>query len=406
MTLPFIRDIEVKYFDRDFNMKKIVYNLFIVLLVFVSCKKNTNKQPADTSVNVNLPGVYFTELAKVSNAQASPIIMDKLIGMIEATPDNASIYLSVYGFDHSGVIGALKGAAGRGVALHILIDMSVDETILQNSSAITSLKSSIKAGSEVVVVTNDVNTSSISHNKFVLFSELNTDQGKAANVIFQTSHNFTVDDSKKIQDAVTLSNEGLYNAYLTYWNDVRAKASGDMEDFYYREYNGTTDGITAFFFPKRRNGASYGDDTIIEILNNITDPATATIRVGMSDWVVSRINVANKLSDLLSSGAKVEVVVKDKIDDEVQTVLKNMQTRGAFIKIYNISKTNIHSKFLLIEGKYKGEQCTIIATGSHNYTTNALRNNNETLLMLKNYSSLYNSYISYYNEMKKLPGIN
>lgn len=390
-------------------MKKINYVLFSLFLLFAGCSKSGNKNDngaGTTSVSLSLPGVYFTELAKVSSGQASPVIMDKLTSMINATPAGATIYLSIYGFDHSGVIQALKKASDRGVVLHIMIDMSVDDTKLQNPAAISAVRGFIKSGSEVVVVTNDINDSSINHNKFVLFSSLNTDQGTVSNVVFQTSHNFTTDDSKKIQDAVVLKNDGLYNAYMSYWNDIKARASGGMKDFYYREYNNDAEGITAFFFPKRRNGASYGDDTIIEILNNITDPATATIRVGMSDWVVSRINVANKLSDLLTAGARVEVVVKNKIDDEVQAVLRSMQARGAFIKIYDISKTNIHSKFLLIEGKYKGEQCNIIATGSHNYTTNALRNNNETLLMLKNYTGLYNSYISYYNEMKKLPGIN
>ncbi|RXF69815.1 phospholipase D-like domain-containing protein [Arcticibacter tournemirensis] len=391
-------------------MKFFSYTALILFFLLGGCKKNTEKaddgSPINGStVNLALPCVYFTDLAKVSASQASPVIMDKLISMIDATPSNAAIYLSIFGFDHSGVISALKKASERGVTLHIMIDMSVEDTKAQNPPTIRTINGFIKTGSEVVVVTNDVNTSSINHNKFVLFSELNTDKGKVPNVVFQTSHNFTVDDSKKIQDAVTMSHEGLYNAYVTYWNDIKAKASSGMKDFYYKEYTNDSDGITAFFFPKRRNGTSYGDDTVIEILNNITEPSTATIRVGMSDWVVSRINVANKLSDLVTAGARVEVVVKDKIDAEVQAVLRDMQSRGAFIKIYNISRTNIHSKFLLIEGKYKGQQSTIVATGSHNYTTNALRNNNETLLMLRN-SSLYANYVSYYNEMKKLPGIN
>ncbi|MGX5689234.1 phospholipase D-like domain-containing protein [Arcticibacter tournemirensis] len=389
---------------------KTLFNWFLILAFFVSaCKKGSNDSPEATDntipISATLPDAIFTDLTKVSVGQASPAIMDRLISLIDATPANAAIHLSIFGFDHSGVISALKKASERGVILHIMIDMSVEDTKAQNPPTISTIRGFIKAGSEVVVVTNDVNTSSINHNKFVLFSELNTDKGKVSNVVFQTSHNFTVDDSKKIQDAVTMSHEGLYNAYVTYWNDIKAKASSGMKDFYYKEYTNDADGITAFFFPKRRNGTSYGDDTVIEILNNITEPSTATIRVGMSDWVVSRINVANKLSDLVTAGARVEVVVKDKIDAEVQAVLRDMQSRGAFIKIYNISRTNIHSKFLLIEGKYKGQQSTIVATGSHNYTTNALRNNNETLLMLRN-SSLYANYVSYYNEMKKLPGIN
>ncbi|WP_316816316.1 phospholipase D-like domain-containing protein [Pedobacter nyackensis] len=381
----------------------------ILLLLFTACKKSTNngtEAQTGASVSVDIPGVYFTDLTKVGIAQASPVIMNKLIEMINATPKSADIYLSIFGFDHAGVIDALKAASDRGVILHIMIDSSIDDTKTQNVLTISRIRSFLKSGSELSVVTNDVNTSSINHNKFVLFSELNTNKGKATNVVFQTSHNFTVDDSKKIQDAVTLSNDGLYAAYLTFWKDINAKAMAGMKNFDYREYNGTSDGIIGFFFPKRKGGVSYGNDTMIEILDNITDLPNATIQVGMSDWVVSRINVANKLSELLSKGAKVEVVVKNKIDAEVQTVLRDMKTRGATIKIYNISQTNIHSKFMLINGKYKGEQCKIVATGSHNYTTNALRNNNEVLLLLKNYDSIFNTYQAYYSAMKKLPGIN
>lgn len=391
---------KIKYFN---------HAALILLLLFTACKKSTSNNTGtqnEAAVAVDIPGVYFTELAKVSVGQASPVIMNKLIEMINATPKSAHIYLSIFGFDHTGIIDALKAAAERGVLLHIMIDSSIDDTRTQNMATINRVRSFIKSGSQLSVVSNDVNESSINHNKFVLFSELNTTKGKATNVVFQTSHNFTVDDSKKIQDAVTLSNEGLYTAYLNYWKDINTRAMAGMKDFEYREYNGTSDGITGFFFPKKKSGTNYGNDTVIELLDNITDLPNATIQVGMSDWVVSRINVANKLSELLAKGAKIEVVVKNKIDVEVQNVLKDMQTRGATIKMYNISQTNIHSKFMLINGKYKGEQCKIVATGSHNYTTNALRNNNETLLLLKNYDAIFNAYQTYYSAMKQLPGIN
>ena len=390
-------------------VKNIHFVFLILIILFTGCKKSADNNAENSQgshVVVNLPGVYFTELAKVGVNQASPVIMNKLIEMVNATPQGAHIYLSIFGFDHAGLLEALEKATQRGVLLHLMVDSSIDDTKIQNVLTISRIRSFLKGGSELVVVTNDVNSSSINHNKFVIFSELNTDKGKVSNVVFQTSHNFTLEDSKKIQDALVVQSIGLYDAYLTYWKDVSAKSLFGMKDFYYREYIGATDNIRGFFFPKRRNGVSYGSDTIIEILNDISDLPSATIQVGMSDWVVSRINVVNKLSELLDKGAKIEVVVKNKVDPEIQNVLRDMQSRGAKIKIYDISRTNIHAKFLLINGKYKGEQSKIVATGSHNYTTNALRNNNETLLVLKNYDDIYQAYLDYYNAMKQLPGIN
>jgi phosphatidylserine/phosphatidylglycerophosphate/cardiolipin synthase-like enzyme len=60
---------------------------------------------------------------------------------------------------------------------------------------------------------------------------------------------------------------------------------------------------------------------------------------------------------------------------------------------------------MLIDRTYKGEKCTLVITGSPNFTTNALRNNNEAMIMLKNNKSIYDTYTSYYTEMKKLEGI-
>ncbi|WP_410220848.1 phospholipase D-like domain-containing protein [Pedobacter sp.] len=393
------------------NSFKIYF--LVLLLAFAGCKKTSENKDNNnnggtnqgTSVNLTLPSSVFTELDKVSKGQSSTAIMDKLISMINATPASAHIYMSIYMFDYQPLINALKEASNRGVYLHIMIDSSIDDSVKQNMSTIGVVRGILKSGSELIIVTNDVNTSSINHNKFILFSELKTTNGKLENVVFQTSHNFTLDDSKKIQDAIILNDANLYSAYIDFWKDIKAKSTSGMKDYYYKEYSSADGKINAYFFPKRRNGTSYGEDSIIEILNNISDLPGATIRVGMSDWVVSRVNVANKLSELLDKGAKVEIVVKNKIDSEIQTILKSMQQRGASIKMYNISQTNIHSKFLMIDGKYKGEQCKIIATGSHNYTTNALRNNNETLVLLKNYTEIYNNYLNYYTEMKKLPGI-
>ena len=183
-----------------------------------------------------------------------------------------------------------------------------------------------------------------------------------------------------------------------------------MKNYYYREYHQQEAGISAFFFPKRRNASAYGQDTYIELLDNITDPATATIRIGMSDWTAARLNVVNKLGELLDQGARVEVIIKSKADEQIQQGLVALGKRGAFIKIYNLTydnqaKINIHAKFMLITGAWKGVQSNIIVTGSHNLTGNALRNNNEVALLLKDHDQFFNTYTAAFNEMKKLPGL-
>ncbi|OAQ39321.1 hypothetical protein A5893_11715 [Pedobacter psychrophilus] len=381
-----------------------------MLLFLLSCKKSNTDNGGANSVTINFPSSYFTDVNLVSKGNASPVILDRLTSLIDATPAKSKIHLAIYGFDHQGVISSLKKAAERNVEIHIAIDFSLDETQQQNRPTIITIRSFLKEGSDITTINNDAGSSAIQHNKFVLFSDINTSTGIVNNVVFQTSHNFTIDDSKKLQDAVVLNQKGLYDAYLNYFNQIKSRGASGMKDFSFLEFNDEPNGIYAQYFPKRKNGVAYGGDSIIEFLDAITDPASTTISVGMSDWTASRLNVVNKLQELLLKGAKVEVVAKSKADPEILTGLENLRKKGAFVKILNLTlssqpKINIHSKFFIIDGAWKGEKCKIVATGSHNLTGNALRNNNETLLILKNFNGLFSDYTNNFLELKKLPGI-
>ncbi|MGV3764477.1 MAG: phospholipase D-like domain-containing protein [Chitinophagaceae bacterium] len=395
-------------------------NCFIAITVIgiffsFSCSKGTgNESGQEEQENVvpvllSLPDVYFTEPAKVAAGQSSYTITDKLIQLVKATPAKDSIHLCIYLMDYPALEDELVKAHQRGVVVKIILDKSREESIQMNSMLVPRLSSRLSAPSEVVATVSDAGSTAINHNKFLLISSAVTTNGKRNNIVFQTSHNWNISETKKMQDALVLSNEGVYHAFRNYWNQLKQRAGDGMNQFYYDEFHEPGIGLTAFFLPKRRNGTAYGDDTIIEILNKITTPATATIRIGMSDWVKSRINVAEKLLDLRKKGAKVELVVKSSIDMEVQQVLKELMNAGGTVKMYNMTqpgqKVNIHAKFMLIEGSWSGGNAKVLVTGSHNFTTNALRNNNEILLQWVN-APLYDNYVQYFNELKTIPGIN
>ncbi|MGV3538841.1 MAG: phospholipase D-like domain-containing protein [Rufibacter sp.] len=399
-------------FIKLYFMSKLKFTFIFFLFFFSACTSEDEPEKDDQSIALTAPvnDLLFTQLYHVANSLSSPIIIERLVSLIDAAPENSSLHLCIFGFTHKGVISALKRASDRGVNLHLMVDMSREETQEENPPTIAELKSFLKANSEIVVVTNDAGGSSINHNKFVIFSELKTTNGKAENIIFQTSHNFTEADTKKIQEATTLSNKGLYEAYLSYWNDMKAKAASGMKNFEYREFEDPNAGIKAFFFPKRKAGKNYGGDTIIETLDQITEPSTALIRVGMSDWSAARMNVVDKLESLIDQGATVEVIAKSTAAPEIQTALENLRSKGAYIKIYNLTlsnqaKVNNHAKVMLIKGMVKGEQSTLVLTGTHNYTGNAVYYNNEVILLFKNNAQFFNAFMNYYNEMKNLPGI-
>ncbi|MGV3502099.1 MAG: phospholipase D-like domain-containing protein [Adhaeribacter sp.] len=359
-------------------------------------------------ITLTLPAALFTDPVKIGQGQASPVIMDQLVALIDATPERATIHLAIYLFSYQPVVEALKRANKREVQLNLLVDMSREDSQKENPATIAALRL-LQTHTDLVICDSDAGSTAINHNKFVLFSAISTPAGLVENVVLQTSHNFTVSDSKKMQDALVLSHPGLYQAYATYWQDMKAKAAAGMKDFYYREYEDAAQGLTAFFFPKRRAGAYYGEDTIIEILNGLSDPASATIQVGMSDWVVSRRNVLDKLAQLHDQGAKVEIVAKSSVDPEILAGLQSLRQKGALVKIYNMTlssqpKINIHSKFMLLQGTWRGSPGTLLVTGSHNFTTNALRSNNEAMLMLKDHP-LFAAFQANYTKLKALPGL-
>ncbi|MFT2010538.1 phospholipase D-like domain-containing protein [Pontibacter sp. 13R65] len=382
--------------------------LYVVLLIVTACNKENNPAPLDSGsgtatvlpVTISFPEAVFTNTDQVSQRIASTTIMDRLISLVDATPEKASIHVSIFGFDYPALVNALIRASNRGVKLLIMIDMSNDDTRKENAGTVARLKAALKAPSEVVIVTNDAGDIAINHNKFALFSEVKTKDGSAENIVFQASHNFTLADTRKVQDAIVLSHLGLYEAYASYWLDTREKAAKDMKYYAYREFSDATAGIYAYFLPKRKYGVFHGEDTIIEILNEIPNPSTATIRIGMSLWTDTRLNIVEKLDQLMDQGAKVEIISKPGIGEKVYAGLLKLEKKGANITMF--SKTNIHSKFMLIEGTQDGASYNVIVAGNQNFTRNALRYNNEVILMLKN-SELYQQYDDLFRELKELP---
>jgi hypothetical protein len=373
-------------------MKRIIYSL---LLVFTSLTvfSQANLQ--------NLPQVLFTAPGAVAKGSSSPIILNKIIELVNNTPAADTISMSIYMFDYDPLITAVKNADTRGVILRLIIDNSRTDSQDVNASTFTKL-STLSSNAEVISFNSDATTSSINHTKFVLFSRVNTTSGLQSKILLQSSHNFTSSDSKKLQDAIIFNHVGLYNSFWKYFNEIKMRTPTGMVGYTYTEYTDAAAGIKACFLPRRGSGQP---DNIIDILNSISNLSTATIKVGMSDWVVSRLNVAQKLTQLSAAGARVEVVVKNKIDPEIQTELAKLNNTGGLLKMYNLVNdddptVNIHAKFMVIEGTINGVANTkMVVTGSHNFTTNALRYNNEILMVLTN-SPLFSAYAAYFDNIK------
>lgn len=400
---------------------KNLRNLFLILLLTIyacssSSSENEKELPPEGSKTLEtpltksasqIPVALFTEIKQIERGAESAIITQKLIDYINAVPEDASIYISIYFFEYTPIIQSLKKAYDRNVKLNIMMDMSDRSNNQETLSEMQGWGDDI----QLVQIKNDASSIAINHNKFVLFSEVSSEDKKIKNIVFQTSHNFHHTALKKLQDAVILSNSELYNAYLDYWNQMAKLSTSGMKNYTYSEFRSNNGKLSAYFYPKRKNGERFGEDTFIEILDNITNPKETVIKIGMSDWTDSRINIMNKLYDLQLEGATIEIITKNSSKGpKLMAGLEKLQEAGAYVKVFNlksaidIPKINIHMKLMMIDGSYKNKNHKMIITGTQNFTNNAIWNSNETTLILTDHE-LFSDYQTYFSKIKKLPGL-
>lgn len=381
----------------------------LFLFSFAACSKdNTDDNGGDDRGNqyptmeVTIHQSLFMNLHDVRERNSDTRMMDSLIHYVDHVPKGESFHMSIYLFDYRPLVSAVVRAINRGVVANLLIDNShADESKVINQSTFTNLRSAVNSTpSRLIAVENNITATSINHQKYVIFSKIALPHGEAKNVVFSTSHNFQISDTRKVQDAIVMSNKGLYEAFLRNWNDIASLADSDMKNFAYKVEN-VGDSIKAFFFPRLSNGVWDGGDPITEVLNKLTNFSSKdTIFVGMAGFTNPRASIAEKLVSLQKSGVQVELVTRAESGSAVLSNLGQIAANGGYVKLLTTSQVNIHSKFMLIKGFYEGKYQTIILCGSENYSGNALYNNNEQMLMLMN-SSLFDNYWNHFKEIKQ-----
>lgn len=381
----------------------LILRLSLIVLFCGACSSNDDTHDTHDAdgaeEELNLNQALFLDPLKIRDKKSDTKIMDSIVHYLDNTPKGAEVRVSIYHLSYQPMLQALKKASERGVEVHVLVDHNRSGSKDNNSKTVPFLENSFEeSSSEVIKVKSDISgsPSPINHHKEVLFSEIDLPKGKAEDVVFTTSHNFTSAGTKKVQDAIIMSNNELYNAFVNDWEDVKSRAESGMKNFEYTVKN-IGDSITVDFFPRRKNGEWDGEDTYIDILDKVNDYSNAEVRVVMSDF--SRIEVAEKLVELQKNGYDVKVFTKNKSGNmDALDKLKDLEKEGGELYVVDMSKQNTHSKFVLIRGKVNGEEKKIINTGTHNFTYYALKYNNETLLELRN-SSHFDQYWQYFDDL-------
>ncbi|SCE76675.1 Phosphatidylserine/phosphatidylglycerophosphate/cardiolipin synthase [Micromonospora viridifaciens] len=347
----------------------------------------TSAAPATAAVT---SGAIFNNPTVASQQYA---IVDHLRGLIRNAATGSTIRIAMFHFTLTRMSSDLIAAHDRGVNVQLVVD-SVSRDYPAVVDLVAKLGTSRAKPSWVTICTTgracigNLRTP-IMHNKFFLFSNTSG----STDVLVQSSANLTNDNAERYwNNAVTLvGNTAVYNAYVAYFNDLTAQVKNT--DYYRSASSGNA---KAYFFP--RAGSSTSTDTIYNLLDeNVTcagntsagtETGRTIIRIGM--WYFSRNAIATKLRELADRKCRVDVVYTE-MGGDVRSILGG----HARIKLYRISGSYIiHSKYMLIEGTYRGLRDTKwVITGSHNYSDQSLRESDETLLRIQS-ATIHDQYRS------------
>ena len=345
-------------------------------------------QPVVT-VDLQLPMVLFTNPDQLDSDNADQSILNQIKWLIDATPKGEEITVCVFKFEQEDLAESLIQAQERGVKVRVILNKG--ET---SKKANKDVKELLESGlADFSYLENDISDKGIIHNKFILFSRLQSSAGEYNHVILQTSSNFQAKGTKKLQDMLLLSSQELYFCYLDFWFQIKTLGNTEQMDHYRYFSCSDRQSNEAYFFPKRRDKESFGKDEVLRILENIEKPDQTEIRFAHGKWDDNREELTEVLEKLQEQGAKVEVVTNADIDKDIRKELNELH-KGIY---YLDEDINMHTKFFLIEQGDEQE----VWTGSHNLTKRSLRENFEVLLKVKA-PIIYRQYREYFDRIKAL----
>lgn len=407
-------------------MKKHIFFMLLLIgaisSIISSCEKihhridenlDYDDSPGDTNdttlipISISLPEVNFTQKEFYSANLESDVILNGIAALIDAAEASSSIHMCINQINDLNILEALKRADNRGVYLYLLIDMSRVEPQRVNPAAFNFLRSADMKNTQIWETYNDITDGALNENRFMLFSKIETTEGSKEHIVFQASSSFTVTDSRGGQNAITLSDPELYDAYLQYWNEMKDRAISGMTGYNYFWEILNSGHTEAHFMPYRNEGAPIDGDVSLDFLDRISDPATAEIRVAMAFWDNNRIAILDKLIALAEQGAKIEIVLKSNVGATLSR-FEELESKGGFLRVLNVSDntrplTNFGSRFMLIKGTYDDVSDTkVTITGTLSFTLNSMRNSNSAVILLKE-GEVYDRYETFFNDLKSLP---
>lgn len=330
----------------------------------------------------------FFSVAGPTGQEIDLTLEEKIQELLDLAEPGSTVLASVYTWSRTNMADAFIQAYQRGVDVRLLVG--------SDYAAVNRLTAALPPGHVIVCrdasgKPNGCHGGGINHNKFFLFSDMSDG---STNVVVQSSANFTNPQIRSNNNLVIIRNDpALYEAYRTYWYDLYRQV--DNLDYWWSA-NGNAD-TKAFFFPRNESNSQTGhNDTVVEILRELVAAPGSEIRVAMAFFTDARRGIAHRLVELQQEGFAVHVLVNPaNTGGDIFTILEN---GGVSVTRY----APVHSKYMLVDHKLGRLRERFLLTGSHNFTSPALRTNDEVLLRMDN-PEIYDAFLQDWHAMNAHP---
>ncbi|MEU6715800.1 phospholipase D-like domain-containing protein [Nonomuraea sp. NPDC046802] len=407
----------------------------VVTLVLALCLTISPAVPAGAEITgppvVNAP--VFNDPTAGSGVAHSPsakqsAVMDQLIRLIKAVPAGGEIRFAMHEFSpgdrSSEVASELVAARTRGVGVQVILDSQDDgqnEAIFsQLSTALGTTETAASWAVRCEYPDENADRGCIArnylHDKFATFSSVVAGEVTHTKVVFQTSSNLT--DwylYNSYNDAFTLSDPVIYDAYVRYFKDLRSRRMQPVNpDYFWTTPTGST--YKAHFFPR----LSSGGDPIANMLKLVKcsykDAGGVTrqtdIRLALTAFNGNRVAIANELLRLRGENCWIDVVFYDDgahshVTDYIRGILARRASNGKYIQVrpcrFTVGTRAVvpHTKIMMIDGFYDDDITPRVYTGSANFTT--LENADDSMLRIAG-RDVHSAYLSWFYTLRSACG--
>ena len=351
---------------------RFVKNTIFIVSVFSSVfALNCNSDPG-MGYGTSRFSVYFNDPGTSRNTGTNKNIDQELIKLIDEAQE--SVHIAVYNFSRDTIVDALKRAKDRNIDVKLVGD--IDEFFTHGYQEMNKNKISMSLG----------NSNSIQHNKFALIDDQYIFMGTGNitdNGFVRNNNNFLIVESPELVAHYEKEFTQMYNGSFAAKKKVQEVN---------REFIINNSKVEVFFSP-------YEGLAAINTLINLVDAATNSIHYMIfsytHDELGGAILRAARQRDLDVFGIHDSTFVRG-ISEEAPRIYSaaydtdgTLYEKGPHLKWDGNEHTRIegdpsnggkmHCKTMIIDA---GTDHAILATGSFNWSTNAVYNNDENMVII------------------------